>query len=167
MFVLRKRFLFAKGLNWDQSCLWKTPPSRFLLFFTPLACQFFKFFSSPHSWGVNKPSCKNSDVFGENWQRNQFQKLDSFFIDFSLMLQLCHSVKNHRVQWLPDYKTIEKPLVTMVFGPKNHRKSHCYQWFSDQKPLENHWYQWFWRPKTIIKPLISMVTFNPLNEVSL
>ena len=27
-------------------------------------------------------------------------------------------LKNHRVQWLPDYKTIEKPLVPMVFGPK-------------------------------------------------
>ena len=40
MFVLRKRFLFAKGLNWDQSCLWKTSPSRFLLF-SPLACRFF------------------------------------------------------------------------------------------------------------------------------
>tara|TARA_Y100001956_G_scaffold45981_1_gene44723 strand:+ start:20 stop:223 length:204 start_codon:yes stop_codon:yes gene_type:complete len=27
-------------------------------------------------------------------------------------------LKNHRVQWLPDYKTIEKPLVPMVFRPK-------------------------------------------------
>ena len=27
-------------------------------------------------------------------------------------------LKNHCVQWLPDYKTIEKPLVPIVFGPK-------------------------------------------------
>ena len=27
-------------------------------------------------------------------------------------------LKNHRVLWLLDYKTIEKPLVPMVFGPK-------------------------------------------------
>ena len=27
-------------------------------------------------------------------------------------------LKNHCVQWLPNYKTIEKPLVPMVFGPK-------------------------------------------------
>ena len=27
-------------------------------------------------------------------------------------------LKNHRVQWLPDNKTIEKPLVPMVFRPK-------------------------------------------------
>ena len=44
MFVLQKKFLFARGLNWDQSCLWKTPPSHFLLF-SPLACPyFFNFF---------------------------------------------------------------------------------------------------------------------------
>jgi hypothetical protein len=32
-------------------------------------------------------------------------------------------LKNHRVQWLPDYKTIEKPLVPMVFGPKTIEKT--------------------------------------------
>ena len=37
-------------------------------------------------------------------------------------------LKNHRVQWLLDYKTIEKPLVPMVA-----------------------------RPKTIAKPLVPMV----------
>ena len=44
MFVLQKKILFARGLNWDQSFLWKTPPSHFLLF-SPLACPyFFNFF---------------------------------------------------------------------------------------------------------------------------
>ena len=40
MFVLQKKILFARGLNWDQSRLWKTPPSHFLLF-SPLACPYF------------------------------------------------------------------------------------------------------------------------------
>ena len=40
-------------------------------------------------------------------------------------------LKNHCVQWLPDYKTIEKPLAL------------------DQIPLKNHWYQWFAWPETI------------------
>ena len=56
-------------------------------------------------------------------------------------------LKNHCVQWLPDYKTIEKTIGTNGFWTKNHWK--------------NHWYQWFWRPKTIVKPLISMVVFQP------
>ena len=55
----------------------------------------------------------------------------------------CKPLKNHRVQWLPDYKTIEKPLVSMVFGPKTIEKNHWYQWFLDQKPLK--------------KPLVPMV----------
>ena len=46
MFVLQKEFLFARGLNWDQSCLWKTPPSHFLLFcfFLPLLVHIFFIF---------------------------------------------------------------------------------------------------------------------------
>ena len=40
MFVLQKKIIFARGLNWDQSCLWKTPPSHFLLF-SPLVCPYF------------------------------------------------------------------------------------------------------------------------------
>ena len=27
-------------------------------------------------------------------------------------------LENHCIQWLADYKTIEKPLLPMVFGPK-------------------------------------------------
>ena len=91
MFVLQKEFLFARGLNWDQSCLWKTPPSHFLLF-SPLACPyFFNFFSSPDFWGVKEAPCKNLYVFGENWQRNQFPKLTTFLLHFSPMSPLCHS----------------------------------------------------------------------------
>ena len=91
MFVLQKEFLFARGLNWDQSCLWKTPPSHFLLF-SPLACPyFFYFFSSPDFWGVKEAPCKNLYVFGENWQRNQFPKLTTFLLHFSPMSPLCHS----------------------------------------------------------------------------
>ena len=94
MFVLQKEFLFARGLNWDQSCLWKTPPSHFLLF-SPLACPyFFNFFSSPDFWGVKEAPCKNLYVFGENWQRNQFPKLTTFLLHFSPMSPLCHSAMN-------------------------------------------------------------------------
>ena len=91
MFVLQKKILFARGLNWDQSCLWKTPPSHFLLLF-PLACPYFlDFFSSPDFWGVKEAPCKNLYVFGENSQRNQFPKLTTFLLHFSLMSPLCHS----------------------------------------------------------------------------
>ena len=91
MFVLQKKILFARGLNWDQSCLWKTPPSHFLLF-SPLACPYFlNFFSSPDFWGVKEAPCKNLYVFGENSQRNQFPKLTTFLLHFSLMSPLCHS----------------------------------------------------------------------------
>ena len=54
-----------------------------------------------------------------------------------------------------------KTIGTNGFWTKNHWKNHWYQWFLDQKPLKTHWYQWFWRPKTIVKPLISMVVFQP------
>ena len=92
MFVLQKEFLFARGLNWDQSCLWKTPPSHFLLF-SPLACPyFFNFFSSPDFWGVKEAPCKNLYVFGENWQRNQFPKLTTSWLLFhSCNNFICHS----------------------------------------------------------------------------
>ena len=55
-------------------------------------------------------------------------------------------LKNHRVQWLPDYKTIEKPLVPMVAGLK-----------TIVKPL----LPMVCQTKTIVKPLISMVAFQP------
>ena len=99
MFVLQKKILFARGLNWDQSRLWKTPPSHFLLF-SPLACPyFFNFFSSPDFWGVKEAPCKNLYVFGENWQRNQFPKLTTFLLHFSPMSPLCHSALK-REGWL-------------------------------------------------------------------
>ena len=92
MFVLQKRFIFARGLNWDQSCLWKTSPSPFLPFSPHCVDFLFVFFSSPDSWGVKKAPWKNLDVFGENWQRNQFPKLTTFVLLFSSMLQLPHRV---------------------------------------------------------------------------
>ena len=97
MFVLQKKILFARGLNWDQSCLWKTPPSHFLLF-SPLACPyFFIFFSSPDFWGVKEAPCKNLYVFGENLQRNQFPKLTT-------LLLLFHSCNNIPiVQWMAKF----------------------------------------------------------------
>ena len=95
MFVLQKKILFARGLNWDQSCLWKTPPSHFLLLF-PLACPYFlKKISSPDFWGVKEAPCKNLYVFDENSQRNQFPKLTTFLLHFSLMSPLCHSAMTH------------------------------------------------------------------------
>ena len=112
MFVLQKEFLFARGLNWDQSCLWKTPPSHFFafLFFSPLACPyFFNFFSSPDFWGVKEAPCKNLYVFGENWQRNQFPKLTTFLLHFSPMWPLCHSAliwrwrqNQNEIMWIPE-----------------------------------------------------------------
>ena len=87
MFVLQKRFIFARGLNWDQSCLWKTPPSHFLLF-SPLVCPYFsKKNSSPDFWGVKKAPCKKFHVFGENWQRNHFPKLTTLW----LLLHPCYN----------------------------------------------------------------------------
>ena len=88
--ILQKKILFARGLNWDQSCLWKTPPSHFLLF-SPLLVHIFKKISSPDFWGVKEAPCKNLYVFGENSQRNQFPKLTTFLLHFSLMSPLCHS----------------------------------------------------------------------------
>ena len=94
MFVLQKEFLFARGLNWDQSCLWKTPPSHFLLF-SPLACPYFlKKFSSPDFWGVKEAPCKNLYLFGENLQRNQFPKLTTLW----LLFHPCYNFAI--VQWL-------------------------------------------------------------------
>ena len=90
MFVLQKRFIFARGLNWDQSCLWKTPPSHFLLF-SPLACPYFFFNLSPDFLRVREGPCKNLYVFGEDWQRNQVPKLTTFYRIFHPCHQLCHS----------------------------------------------------------------------------
>ena len=47
-------------------------------------------------------------------------------------------LENHCIQWSADYKTIEKPLLPMVFGPKNHWKTIATNGFGDQKPLKNH-----------------------------
>lgn len=66
-------------------------------------------------------------------------------------------LKNHCVQWLPDYKTIEKPLVPMIFGPKTIEKNHWYQWFLDQKPLKRPLVPLVFGPKTIKNPLVTMV----------
>ena len=113
MFVLQKKILFARGLNWDQSCLWKTPPSHFLLF-SPLACPyFFNFFSSPDFWGVKEAPCKNLYVFGENWQRNQFPKLTTFLLHFSPMSPLCHSV-----HWDKGGNPELLTLLFMIFSDK-------------------------------------------------
>ena len=58
------------------------PFTFFAFFYCPWHVNFLTIFSSPHSWGVKKPSCKNWYIFGENWQRNQFPKLDTFFYWF-------------------------------------------------------------------------------------
>ena len=68
----------------------KHPLHVFCLFF-PLHANFFQKKLSSNSWGVKKAPCKNLYVFGENWQRNQFPKLTTLWLLFSLMLQLCHS----------------------------------------------------------------------------
>ena len=44
-------------------------------------------------------------------------------------------LKNHCVQWLPDYKTIEKPLVPIVFGPKTIGKTIA----NNGSRTKNHW----------------------------
>ena len=64
-------------------------------------------------------------------------------------------------QWLATIENHWKTIVSNGCQTTKPLKNHWYQWFSDQKPLENHCYQWFWRPKTIVKPLTSMVAFQP------
>ena len=64
-------------------------------------------------------------------------------------------------QWLATIENHRKTIVSNGCQTTKPLKNHWYQWFSDQKPLENHCYQWFWRPKTIVKPLTSMVAFQP------
>ena len=127
MFVLQKKILFARGLNWDQSCLWKTPPSHFLLF-SPLACPyFFNFFSSPDFWGVKEAPCKNLYVFGENWQRNQFPKLTTFLLHFSLMSPLCHSAMRTAVKdtaWMLVNK-LQDEVEKLVNCGKTHSEYVC------------------------------------------
>ena len=91
MFVLRKRFLFAKGLNWDQSCLWKTPPSRFLLFLPPLHVNFLIFFHLLILGELRNLHAKINTFSVKIDREINFQSWILFFIDFSLMLQLCHS----------------------------------------------------------------------------
>ena len=66
-------------------------PLHVFLLFSPLHANFFQKKLSSNSWGVKKAPCKNLYVFGENWQRNQFPKLTTLWLLFSLMLQLCHS----------------------------------------------------------------------------
>ena len=55
----------------------------FFLFFPLCMHRFVKTFSSSNFWGVKKAPCKKFHVFGENWQRNHFPKLTTFFIYFS------------------------------------------------------------------------------------
>ena len=64
-------------------------------------------------------------------------------------------------QWLATIENHWKTIVSNGCQTTKPLKNHLYQWFSDQKPLENHCYQWFWRLKTIVKPLTSMVAFQP------
>ena len=58
-------------------------------------------------------------------------------------------LKNHRFQWLPDYKTIEKPLALH----QKPLKTIGTNGLPDQKPLVSM----VFRPKTIEKALIPMV----------
>ena len=122
MFVLQKEFLFARGLNWDQSCLWKTPPSHFFfhLLFSPLACPyFFNFFSSPDFWGVKEAPCKNLYVFGENWQRNQFPKLTTSWLLF-------HSCNNFAiVQCLKLCLSCSPPPAGTIFATQPEMLAIC------------------------------------------
>ena len=64
-------------------------------------------------------------------------------------------------QWIATIENHWKTIVSNGCQTTKPLKNHWYQWFSDQKPLENHCYQWFWRLKTIVKPLTSMVAFQP------
>ena len=66
-------------------------------------------------------------------------------------------LKNHRVQWLPDYKTIEKPLVPMVFGPKTIEKTIGTNGFLTKNHWKNHSLTIVFGPKTIKNPLVPMV----------
>ena len=69
----------------------KNTPFTFFAFFSPCLSIFLKKISSPDFWGVKEAPCKNLYVFGENSQRNQFPKLTTFLLHFSLMSPLCHS----------------------------------------------------------------------------
>ena len=103
----------SKQIFWHPFCLWKTPPSRFCLF--PPLCMpiFFKTFPSSDFWGVKKASCKKFHVFGENWQRNHFPKLTTFWLLLHPMLQLCHSALVAYV-WLCDIVSLFPILQTKV-----------------------------------------------------
>ena len=74
----------------------------FFAFFPPCMPFFFQKKLSSNSWGVKKAPCKNLYVFGENWQRNQFPKLTTLWLLFSLMLQLCHSAMFLNLQGEPN-----------------------------------------------------------------
>ena len=69
----------------------KNTPFTFFAFFSPCLSIFLKKNSSPDFWGVKEAPCKNLYVFDENSQRNQFPKLTTFLLHFSLMSPLCHS----------------------------------------------------------------------------
>ena len=77
-----KKISFCERFKLRPVLSMKNTPFTFFAFFPRLHVNFFKKISSPHSWGVKKPSCKNWYVFGENWQRNQFPKLDTFLLIF-------------------------------------------------------------------------------------
>ena len=95
MFVLQKRFIFARGLNWDQSCLWKTPPSHFLLF-SPLACPYFFNFFHLQIFGELRKLHAKIYTFSVKIDREiNFQSWLLFYRIFHPCHQLCHSAMMH------------------------------------------------------------------------
>ena len=94
MFVLQKEFLFARGLNWDQSCLWKTPPSHFLLFFaffSPCLSIFFLFFFHLQIFGELRKLHAKIYTFSVKIGREINFQSWLLYDCLSPMLQLCHS----------------------------------------------------------------------------
>ena len=116
---------FVKTFFWHPLCLWKIPPSRFLLFPPPCMPRFCWTFSSPNFWGVKKAPCKKFHVFGENWQRNQFPKLTTLW----LLLHPCYNFAI--VHW----------LHLLDFSPLCIFK--CLLKLSAQKDANSHWLQLF------------------------
>ena len=81
-FCFTKKVSFCERFKLRPVLSVKNTPFTFFAFLLPLHVNFSKKKSSPHSWGVKKPSCKNGYVFGENWQGNPFPKLDTFLLIF-------------------------------------------------------------------------------------
>ena len=89
-------------------------PLHVFCFFPPCMPIFFQKKLSSNSWGVKKAPCKNLYVFGENWQRNQFPKLTTLWLLFSLMLQLCHSALLRMYVFLWSSKQ-QFPILIFIF----------------------------------------------------